>query len=101
MGEAGRGWWCLDALRTSRAKILEKVEALKAEWHTSTVVVLPVNLLDLNPSRLRPRKTAVLIRHIKGVSDKVAAECLGMDVKQIRVWLETGALFGYRPTGGN
>jgi len=82
-------------------QILEKVETLKAEWHTSTVVSPPVNLVELNPSRLRPRKSGVLIRHIKGVSDKVAAECLGVDVKQIRVWLESGALVGYRPTGGN
>lgn len=84
-----------------RAQILEKVETLKAEWHTSTVVTAPVNLVELNPSRLRPRKSGVLIRHIKGVSDKVAAECLGVDVKQIRVWLESGALVGYQPTGGN
>ena len=67
-----------------RAQKLEKVEALKSEWHTSTDVIVPVNLVDLNPSRLLPRKSGVLIRHIKIASDKVAAECLGVDVKQIR-----------------
>ena len=35
------------------------------------------------------------------MSDKVAADCLGVDVKQIRLWLESGALVGYRPTGSN
>ena len=35
------------------------------------------------------------------MSDKVAAECLGVDVKQIRLWLESGALVGSQPTGSN
>lgn len=83
-----------------RAQILEKIEQLKAEWHSSILVVPQVNLFEANRSRLRPRKGAMLIRHFKGVTEKVAAECLGVDVKQIRVWLETGALLGYKPTGG-
>ena len=83
-----------------RAQLLEKAEQLKAEWHTSTLVTPTVNLFEKNQSRLRPRKGAMLIRHFKGVTEKVAAECLGVDVKQIRQWLESGALVGYQPTGG-
>jgi len=83
-----------------RAQLLEKAEQLKAEWHTSTLVTPTVNLFEKNQSRLRPRKGAMLIRHFKGVTEKVAAECLGVDVKQIRQWLESGALVGYQPAGG-
>jgi excisionase family DNA binding protein len=83
-----------------RAQLLERAEQLKAEWHTSTLVVPWVNLFEQNQSRLRPRKGAMLIRHFKGVTEKVAAECLGVDVKQIRAWLESGELKGFRATGG-
>jgi excisionase family DNA binding protein len=42
----------------------------------------------------------VLIRHIEGVGVQEAAACLGATTAQVKQWLESGALKGYRPTGG-
>lgn len=58
-----------------RAQLLEKHDQLKTEWHTSTLVTPTVNLFEKNQSQLRPRKGAMLIRHFKGVTGKVAEEC--------------------------
>ena len=82
-----------------RAQLLEKAEQLKAEWHTSTLVTPTVNLFEQNQSRLRSRKAAMLIRNFKGVTEKVAAECLGLDVKQIRQWLERAPWSVISPLG--
>ena len=83
-----------------RGQLREQVEQLKAQWETSAEVKPLVNLHLLNHGPLRAEPGARLIRHIEGVTMKAAAQALAVDAKQIRAWLETGELKGYRPTGG-
>ena len=83
-----------------RGQLREQLEQLKAQWETSAEVKPLVNLHLLNHGPLRAEPGARLIRHIEGVTMTAAAQALAVDAKQIRAWLESGELKGYRPTGG-
>ena len=86
-------------LAMEHAALRDQVMKLHLSWKSGQLPPLtppPPTPPEFAKARVNP----VLIRHIEGVGVQEAAKCLGVGTAQVKQWLESGALKGYRPTGG-
>ena len=84
-----------------RAKLLEQVESIHAQWRMEKPMPPQAQLKGLEANTPQESKRGVLIRNMEGVSVTVAAQCLGLKPDKVRELLESGTLQGVRPVGGN
>ena len=86
-------------LAMEHAALRDQVMKLHLAWKSGQLPP-PTPPPPTPPEFEKARVNPVLIRHIEGVGVQEAAACLGVGTAQVKQWLESGSLKGFRPTGG-